>query len=67
MELDRTGSVTEVRGLDHAHRLFRGRRVAAYADMTVADVVRKVAQRAGLKPGRIDAAPGIARAPPTPS
>jgi uncharacterized protein involved in type VI secretion and phage assembly len=59
-ELDRTGSVTEVRGLDHAHRLFRGRRVTAFADMTVADVVRKVAQRAGLKVGKIDDAPGIA-------
>src|SRR5215207_3298372 len=59
-ELDRSGSVTEVRGLDHAHRLFRGRRVTAFADMTVADVVRKVAQRAGLQLGQIDDAPGIA-------
>jgi uncharacterized protein involved in type VI secretion and phage assembly len=59
-ELDRTGSVTEIRGLDHAHRLFRGRRVTAFADMTVADIVRKVAQRAGLQLGQIDDAPGIA-------
>jgi len=64
-ELDRTGSVTEVRGLDHAHRLFRGRRVTAFADMTVADVVRKVAQRAGLQLGQIDDAPGIAGTPNT--
>ncbi|HWG98815.1 MAG TPA: type IV secretion protein Rhs, partial [Pilimelia sp.] len=40
-ELEPTGSVTEVRGLDRAHRLFHGRRVAAYPNMTVADVVRK--------------------------
>jgi uncharacterized protein involved in type VI secretion and phage assembly len=59
------GSVTEVRGLDHAHRLFRGRRVAAYADMTVADIVRKVTQRAGLKVGTIDDAPGLAGTPGT--
>ncbi|HEX8630546.1 MAG TPA: VgrG-related protein, partial [Catenuloplanes sp.] len=59
LELDRGGTVIEVRGLDPAHRLFRGRRVAAYPDMTVADIVRKVAERAGLKPGRIDAMPGV--------
>jgi phage protein D/phage baseplate assembly protein gpV len=58
-ELDPTGTVTEVRGLDHAHRLFRGRRVAAYPNMTVADVVRKVAQRAGLRVGRVDAPGGV--------
>jgi uncharacterized protein involved in type VI secretion and phage assembly len=64
-EWEATGSVTEVRGLDHAHRLFRGRRVAAYAEMTVADIVRKVATRAGLQAGQIDDAPGLAGAPNT--
>jgi uncharacterized protein involved in type VI secretion and phage assembly len=64
-EWEASGSVTEVRGLDHAHRLFRGRRVAAYAEMTVADIVRKVAQRAGLQLGQIDDAPGLAGAPQT--
>jgi uncharacterized protein involved in type VI secretion and phage assembly len=59
LDLDRTGSVTEVRGLDEAHRLFRGRRVTAFPNMTVADVVRKVTERAGLKVGRIDAVPGV--------
>ncbi|MBN1174411.1 MAG: VgrG-related protein [Micromonosporaceae bacterium] len=54
LELDRTGTVTQVRGMDLAHRLFRGRRVAAYPDMTVADIVRKIAGRAGLKIGTID-------------
>jgi phage protein D/phage baseplate assembly protein gpV len=58
-ELDRTGTVTEVRGMDHSHRLFRGHRVAAYPNMTVADVVRAVGQRAGLEIGRIDPVPGV--------
>jgi phage protein D len=58
-ELDATGTFTEIRGLDLAHRLFRGRRVAAYPNMTVPDVVRKVAQRAGLKAGQIDAVSGF--------
>jgi uncharacterized protein involved in type VI secretion and phage assembly len=59
LDLDRAGSITEVRGLDEAHRLFRGRRVAAYPNMTVAEVVRKVTERAGLKAGRIDSVPGV--------
>ncbi|MFL6074144.1 MAG: VgrG-related protein [Mycobacteriales bacterium] len=54
VEIDSHGSVTEVRGMDLSHRLFRGRTVAAYANMTAAEVVRKVAQRAGLTPGSID-------------
>lgn len=58
-EIEPTGSVTEVRGLDHAHRLFHGRRVAAYPGMTVADVVRKVTQRAGLKVGTVDPVSGV--------
>nr|MDT0658169.1 VgrG-related protein [Micromonospora sp. DSM 115978] len=58
-ELDRTGTYTEVRGLDQAHRLFRGRRVAAYPNMTVPDVVRKVATRAGLQAGTIDPVSGF--------
>ncbi|WP_136709747.1 VgrG-related protein [Agromyces sp. H66] len=44
---------TRVRGLDTSHRLFRGRRVAAYVDMSVADIVQKVAQRAGIKVGSV--------------
>ncbi|MGC5020960.1 VgrG-related protein [Micromonospora sp. DT47] len=59
LDLDRSGTVVEVRGLDMAHRLFRGRRVAAYPNMTVSDVVRTVAERAGLKPGKISALPGV--------
>jgi phage protein D/phage baseplate assembly protein gpV len=58
-ELDRTGSFAEVRGLDHAHRLFHGRRVAAYPNMTVSDIVKKVVQRAGMATGTIDSVKGV--------
>ncbi|MGH3940720.1 MAG: VgrG-related protein [Pseudonocardiaceae bacterium] len=54
VDIDTTGTVTEVRGYDHSHRLFRGRQVTAYANMTISDVVRKVAQRAGLPLGAVD-------------
>jgi uncharacterized protein involved in type VI secretion and phage assembly len=54
MDIDSGGTITEVRGYDHSHRLFRGRRVTAYANMTVSDVVRKVAQQAGLQVGAVD-------------
>jgi phage protein D len=43
-----------VRGLDHSHRLFRGRRVEAYVQMTPSDIAAKVATRAGLKKGTMD-------------
>ena len=62
-ELDATGTFTEVRGLDLAHRLRRGRRVAAYPNMTVPDVVRTVAERAGLKVGTVDAVSGFGADP----
>lgn len=62
-ELDATGTFTEVRGLDLAHRLLRGRRVAAYPGMSVPDIVRQVARRAGLKPGRIDPVSGFGGEP----
>jgi uncharacterized protein involved in type VI secretion and phage assembly len=54
-EMDQQGLHTIVRGLDHSHRLFRGRRVEAYLQSTAADIVRKVAQRAGIKAGTVDA------------
>ncbi|GGV95761.1 type IV secretion protein Rhs [Streptomyces gelaticus] len=56
VELDETGTFTVVRGLDESHRLFRGRRVASYQNMTLADICAQVAQRAGLKPGEVDVA-----------
>ncbi|MDX3663348.1 VgrG-related protein [Streptomyces sp. ID05-26A] len=65
VELDAQGTFTEVRGYDEAHRLFRGRRVAVYPGMTVADVVRKVAGRANIKAGTIDDVPGVGGRPDT--
>lgn len=65
VELDAQGTFTEVRGYDEAHRLFRGRRVAVYPGMTVADVVRKVAGRANIKAGTIDDVPGFGGRPDT--
>lgn len=65
IDLDRIGTFTEVRGYDHAHRLFRGRRVTAYPDMTIADVVRKVTQRAKIPAGKIDEVQGFSGGPNT--
>ncbi|WP_372665154.1 VgrG-related protein [Amycolatopsis kentuckyensis] len=65
IDLDPHGTFTEVRGYDHAHRLFRGRRVTAYPNMTIADVVRKVAQRAKLPVGKIDNVTGFGGRPNT--
>ena len=52
-EYDTTGSHTIVRGYDHSHRLHRGRRTESYRNVTDADVVRTVAQRANLQVGTI--------------
>jgi phage protein D/phage baseplate assembly protein gpV len=52
-EWSSAGNVTVVRGMDHSHRLFH-RRVAAYPELSVAEIVRQVAQRAGLQVGQID-------------
>ncbi|MGW2395794.1 VgrG-related protein [Kitasatospora sp. NPDC001664] len=55
VDLDDTGTFTVVRGLDHSHRLFRGRRVVGYREMTASDIVRTVVRRAGLVLGTVDA------------
>jgi phage protein D/phage baseplate assembly protein gpV len=65
LDLDKSGTCTEVRGYDLAHRLFRGRRVAAYPEMTISEVVRKVAQRANLQVGTIDPVRGVGGRPHT--
>lgn len=60
LELDSdatTGTFTVIRALNKAHRLFRGRRVRAFKNMSAADIVRKVATGAGLSAGQIDTAP----------
>ena len=54
-EFDATGTFTVVRGYDPAHRLFRGRRTETYTQVTASDVAKKVAQRAGLTVGTVDA------------
>jgi len=54
-EFDATGTFTVVRGYDSAHRLFRGRRTETYTQVTASDVAKKVAQRAGLALGKVDA------------
>jgi phage protein D/phage baseplate assembly protein gpV len=54
-EFDPAGTLTTVRGLDQSHRLFRGSRTESYKNATYSDVAKKVAQRAGLAPGKIDA------------
>jgi phage protein D/phage baseplate assembly protein gpV len=54
-EFDTTGSHAMVRGYDHSHRLHRGRRTESYRDVTDSDIVRKVAARAGITAGTIEA------------
>ncbi|MEU6709101.1 VgrG-related protein [Streptomyces wuyuanensis] len=49
------GTYTVVRAMDLGHRLLRGRHVTSYADTTVADVVSKIARRAGMTCGPIQA------------
>lgn len=53
-EVGADGVHTVVRGLDHSHRLFRGRRVEAYVQVTASDIARAVAKRAGIGVGRVD-------------
>lgn len=53
VELDGTGTYTVIRGLDHSHRLFRGRSTETYQQVTAGDVVRKVAARAGVAVGTV--------------
>lgn len=47
-EVSEAGLHTIVRGLDLAHRLYRGTRVKAYVNMTASDIVQQVARDAGL-------------------
>ncbi|WNF29710.1 VgrG-related protein [Streptomyces sp. C11-1] len=57
LDSDTTGSFTVVRAFSKAHRLQRGRKVAAFRNMKTADIVRKVAAGAGLACGKVEAAP----------
>jgi phage protein D len=58
-DYDPIGTMTVVRGYDPSHRLFRGRVTETYQNVTYSDVARKVAQRAGLDLGQVDAAPTV--------
>ena len=53
-EIDGTGTFTVARGLDHSHRLFRGRSTETYLQVTASDVVKKVAARAGIQLGTVE-------------
>lgn len=53
-EYDAAGTTTMVRGLDHSHRLFRGRVNATYTNVTASDIARAVASRVGLTTGRVE-------------
>ncbi|WP_051386380.1 VgrG-related protein [Actinokineospora inagensis] len=59
LELDKDGSgaYTVIHAMSVAHRLFRGRKVEAFRNMTASDVVRKVAKGAGLPVGRVELSP----------
>ncbi|WP_258724116.1 VgrG-related protein [Cellulomonas sp. NS3] len=59
LDVSPSGQHTVVRGLDLSHRLFRGRRVEAYVNVTASDVARTVAQRAGIAVGTIDGPGGV--------
>ena len=48
------GIAIVARGYDHSHALDRTRRTATYQDTTVAEVVRKVCQRAGLRAATVE-------------
>jgi phage protein D len=43
-----------IRGYDSSHRLHRGRTTQSYVNVKDSDIARRVAQRAGLRPGKID-------------
>lgn len=53
-DYDGTGTFTVVRGYDRGHRMLRQRRVAAYRNMTAADITRKLAGQSVIPAGDID-------------
>jgi phage protein D len=54
-DFDATGTFTLIRGYDRSHRLFRGRHAETYTQVTASDVATKVARRAGLDIGTVEA------------
>jgi uncharacterized protein involved in type VI secretion and phage assembly len=53
-EFTAAGATICVRAYDASHRMHRNRRSATYQQMTVGDVVKKVAGENGLQPGEIE-------------
>ena len=43
-----------VRGYDLAHKLYRGRQRRSFTQVTDADLVKRLATEAGLKPGKVE-------------
>jgi phage protein D/phage baseplate assembly protein gpV len=58
-DFDSTGTFTLIRGYDLSHRLFRGSHAETYTQVTASDVAAKVARRAGLSIGTIQATPTV--------
>ena len=54
-DFDATGTFTLIRGYDLSHRLFRGRHTETWTQVTASDVAVKVARRAGLSIGTVEA------------
>lgn len=57
-EFSRQGATITARGYDHSHQMNRERRAETYQNMTVGDIARRVASRAGVAIGAIDDAGG---------
>lgn len=54
VELDAEGTFTVVRGYDLTHRLRHGSRATTYLNQSYDQIVRKILQGAGLRPGTIE-------------
>jgi phage protein D/phage baseplate assembly protein gpV len=54
-EVDVGTNLTVLRGYDQSHRLFRGRMTTSYQAVAASDVAQRVARRAGLATGEIQA------------
>ena len=59
IEADYSGGefYTVIRGMDHAFKLLRKRRVALYKNMSASDIVRQVAGEHGVSIGKIESTP----------
>ncbi|ACU73254.1 Rhs element Vgr protein [Catenulispora acidiphila DSM 44928] len=59
IEADYSGGdfYTVIRGMDHAFKLLRKRRVALYKNMSASDIVRQVAGQHGVAIGKIESTP----------